>query len=273
MPELPEAETLARDIDAATRNRMVVGVEVRKADVLSGVRPASLRRRILGTRIVRVWRRAKAVVIDFSGGEHLVVRLGFTGGLVTLEPDQPGDSHDTVRIQLDDGSRLVCRDVRRLGRLSLLTDRKFAEFDRRIGMEPLGAEFTTEALWDVIRHSSQPIKKLLMDQQRVAGVGNIYANEALWATRIDPSRTGSRITSAEADELRQAIADILTRAVAARGTSFRDFRDGHGREGGFIRQLHAYGREGQPCHRCGTRLTSTHAVDGRATVFCHRCQH
>ena len=111
-----------------------------------------------------------------------------------------------------------------------------------------------------------------MDQRRIAGVGNIYANEALWAARIDPSRGGRGVSGGEAAALHAALVDILTRAIAARGTTFRDFRDANGNRGEFVRQLAAYGRGGEPCTRCATRLTLTHAVDGRATVFCHRCQ-
>jgi len=273
VPELPEAETLSQDIDAAARGGTVAAVDVIRPDVLRGTRPATLKRRVTGTRIERVWRRAKAVVIDFSGGQHLVIGLGFTGGLAVEPPGSAVDPYDTIRFSLRGGETLVCRDVRRLGRLTLMDERAFAAFDARTGMEPLGPHFTAAALSDFIRGSTQAIKKLIMDQRRLAGVGNIYANEALWTTRIDPSRSGKRITTDEAVALRDAIVDVLSRAIAARGTTFRDFRDGRGRKGEFVFQLNVYGREGEPCRRCGTRLTFTHAVDGRATVFCHRCQH
>jgi formamidopyrimidine-DNA glycosylase len=111
-----------------------------------------------------------------------------------------------------------------------------------------------------------------MDQRRIAGVGNIYANESLWAAGIDPSRASRSVSPAEASRLHAALVDILRRSIEARGTTFRDYRDASGNRGGFVRQLAAYGRGGEPCVRCGTRLTMTHAIDGRATVFCHRCQ-
>lgn len=273
MPELPEAETLARDVDRLARGRTVAGVEVLRRDVLRGVSPDRLRRRTTGRVVERVWRRAKAVVIDFGGGEHLVVGLGFTGGLAVERRGAPADPYDTIRFRLADGDALACRDVRRLGRISLLDDRAFAAFDARIGLEPLGPHFTAEALSAFIRGSNQAIKKLIMDQGRLAGVGNIYANEALWMAGIDPSRPGRRITVEEGARLRDAIVSILGRAIAARGTTFRDFRDAQGERGAFAFELAAYGREGEPCRRCRTRLVFTHAVDGRATVFCHRCQH
>jgi formamidopyrimidine-DNA glycosylase len=272
VPELPEAETLARDVHAAVRGRAIASVAVIRPDVLRGVRPAAFRRRLEGARIERVGRRAKAVVIDFTNGEHLVVGLGFTGGLFVLGRRFVPDPYDTIRFTLKDAGTLACRDVRRLGRISLLNERSFAAFDARLGVEPLGPHFTAAALAEFIRGSRQAIKKLIMDQQRVVGVGNIYANEALWMARIDPSRAGRRITNNEASDLRDAIVDVLARAIDARGTTFRDFRDASGERGEFVFQLAAYGREGQPCHRCRTTLTMTHAIDGRATVFCHRCQ-
>jgi formamidopyrimidine-DNA glycosylase len=149
---------------------------------------------------------------------------------------------------------------------------EFSTFDRRLGKEPLDPAFTPGELSALLETSQQPVKKVLMDQRRIAGVGNIYANEALWAARIDPSRTARSISHAEASNLHASLVDILHRAIEARGTTFRDYRDASGNRGEFVRQLAAYGRGGEPCHRCGTRLTMTHAIDGRATVFCHRCQ-
>jgi formamidopyrimidine-DNA glycosylase len=272
VPELPEAETLARDLDAPLRGRTIAGVRVPHADVLRGIRPATLARRLKGRSVIRVWRRAKAVVVDFSEGQHLVVGLGFTGGLSIQPRGAPADAYDAIRFALSDGATLAYRDVRRLGRVSLLDTRAFAAFDERVGVEPLGPAFTPAALSVFIRSSRQPIKKLVMDQRRIAGVGNIYANEALWAAGIDPSRPGDRIEPDEAAALWHAIVDVLSRAIEARGTTFRDFRDASGERGQFVFQLVAYGREGLPCIRCGTRLVLTHAIDQRATVFCYRCQ-
>jgi formamidopyrimidine-DNA glycosylase len=272
VPELPEAETLATDLDAPLRGRTIAGVRVPHPDVLRGVTPASLARRLTGRSIERIWRRAKAVVIDLSGGQHLVVGLGFTGGLSIQPQGAPADPYDAIRFALHDGATLAYRDVRRLGRVSLLDEDAFAAFDARIGIEPLSPDFTLAALSVFIRSSRQPVKKLVMDQRRIAGVGNIYANEALWAAGIDPSRAGDRVGEAELPALRDAVVDVLSRAIAARGTTFRDFRDASGGRGQFVFQLVAYGREGLPCIRCGTRLVLTHAIDQRATVFCYRCQ-
>lgn len=272
MPELPETETLARDLDAMVRGRVVDRIEVPRSDVLRGATARSLRQRLTGHAIAKVWRRAKAVVIDLGPGRHVVVVPRFTGGLLVRDPGAPDDAYDAVRFRFTDGSTLAYRDVRRLGTLSWFDDEGLAAFSARIGPEPLDPAFTAVALSAFVRSSDQPVKKLLMDQRRLAGIGNIYANEALWAAGIDPSRPGRGITSDEAARLRDAIVDVLQRAIAARGTTFRDFRDAYGSRGGFASQLAVYGRGGEPCARCGARLTDTHAIDGRATVFCHRCQ-
>ena len=272
MPELPETETLARDLDASLVGRVFAKVQCPHADVLRGIAPRSLTRRIVGRVVERVWRRAKAVVMDLAGDVRIVVVPRFTGGLLLRGPDVPDDRYDAVRFRLTDGGTLAYRDVRRLGTVSVFDAAGFSTFDQRLGKEPLDPAFAPGELSALLKSSNQPVKKLLMDQSRIAGVGNIYANEALWAARIDPSRAGRRVSESEAAGLHAALVDILNRAIAARGTTFRDYRDANGNRGEFVRQLAAYGRGGEPCTRCGTRLTLTHAVDGRATVFCHRCQ-
>ena len=272
MPELPETETLARDLDASLVGRTIASVESPHADVLRGLSSRSIGRRLTGQTLTRAWRRAKAVVLDLSNDAHLVVVPRFTGGLLIRDAGVPDDRYDCVRFRLADGGTLAYRDVRRLGTMTLLDAMGFAEFDRRLGKEPLDQAFTGIVLSASLRSSHQQVKKLLMDQRRIAGVGNIYANEALWAAGIDPSRPGDSVPEAQAVVLRDALVDVLERSIQARGTTFRDYRDARGERGGFVDQLKAYGRGGQPCLRCGTRLTMTHAIDGRATVFCHRCQ-
>ena len=272
MPELPETETLARDLNAGLVGRVIARVELPHADVLRGVTARSLARKLGGRKFERVWRRAKAVVLNLDDGLHLVVVPRFTGGLLLRAGGVPDDRYDAVRLQLRDGSTLAYRDVRRLGTLTLFTAAEFSTFDQRLGKEPLDPAFTPGELSALLKSSSQPVKKVLMDQRRIAGVGNIYANESLWAAGIDPSRAARTLDPDEVDRLHAALVDILLRAIEARGTTFRDYRDASGNRGEFVRQLAAYGRGGEPCTRCGTRLTMTHAIDGRATVFCHRCQ-
>ena len=274
MPELPETETIARDLDRAVSGRRIVAVEVRRADVLREVTPAELARRATGATIARSWRRAKLVVLDLSTGDRLVVQPRFTGALLLDAGDLPDDErrYSTLDLRLDDGRRLHYRDIRRLGTVALMDPPRWARCSGALGVEPFDELFTAARLAAILRLTRQPVKKVLMDQRRLVGVGNIYANEALWRAGIDPSRLGRTLDAEESARLHTALVGVLRESVAARGTSFRDYRAASGGRGGFVERLDAYGRAGLPCSRCGGRLVGTHAVDGRATVFCPRCQ-
>ncbi len=274
MPELPETETIARDLNRAIGGALIESVKVTRADVLREVNSSELRRRTVGARFVQSWRRAKAVVLDLDTGDRLVVQPRFTGALLLDAGALPLEelAYVTVSFGLEDGRSLHYRDIRRLGTLSLMSAPRFAAFHSNLGVEPLDPAFTAAHLSGLLRDSRQAVKTLLMDQRRIAGIGNIYANEALWRARVDPSRAGRTITSDEAQALHAEITGVLREAVAARGTSFRDYRDASGARGSFAAQLSAYGRGGLPCPRCGARLVDTNAVDGRTSVFCARCQ-
>ena len=274
MPELPETETIARDLDAAVRGARIAGVEVSKGDVLREVDAAELRRRATGATIDRSWRRAKLIVLDLSTGDRIVVQPRFTGALLIDEGSLPESErrYSTVRLRLEDGRVLHYRDIRRLGTLALMDPERFERYSRGLGIEPLDPAFSAEHLSGLLRSSRQAVKKLLMDQRQVVGVGNIYANEALWRAGVDPSREARSLEGSEAAALRDEIVAVLRESIEARGTSFRDYRDASGERGGFAELLSVYGRAGHPCPRCGTRLVGTHAVDGRMTVFCSHCQ-
>jgi formamidopyrimidine-DNA glycosylase len=274
MPELPETETIARDLDARIADRRITAVRVLRADVLREVDAAEFARRLTGARVDRAWRRAKLVVVDLSTNDRLVVQPRFTGALLIDDGTLPADQREysTVELTIDDGRELRYRDVRRLGTVALMDPRRFAEYTGKLGVEPLDQLFTGEHLSGLLRASRQPVKKLLMDQRRIAGIGNIYANEALWQAGIDPSRAAGDVAPDEAARLRDALVDVLERSIAARGTSFRDYRDASGERGAFVEQLKAYGRAGETCARCGARLIGTHAIDGRMTVLCAHCQ-
>jgi len=274
MPELPETETIARDLDRAIAGARIAAVRVTKPDVLREVSATELPRRLTGSSIERAWRRAKLVILDLSSREHVVVQPRFTGALLIDAGDLADEErrYSTVELRLDDGRSVHYRDIRRLGTFALMSPGRFADYTARLGIEPLDPAFTGEHLSVLLRASRQAVKKLLMDQRHIAGIGNIYANEALWRARIDPSRAAARVSASEARELRDAIVDVLAESIAARGTSFRDYRDASGGRGAFVERLAAYGRAGEPCLRCGARLVGTHAVDGRMTVLCARCQ-
>ena len=274
MPELPETETIARDLNAALRGRTITAVRVTKADVLREVTARRLARRLVGAKIERSWRRAKLVVLDLSSGDRLVVQPRFTGALLIDSGALPPEErrYSTLELRLDDGRSLHYRDIRRLGTVALMSPERFADYAGGLGVEPLDPDFTADHLSALLSASRQAVKKVLMDQRRIAGIGNIYANEALWRARIDPSRPARNVTRIEAERLRAAVVDVLRESVAARGTSFRDYRDATGARGGFVDCLAVYGRAGAPCARCGATLIGTHEIDGRSTVLCARCQ-
>ncbi len=275
MPELPEAETIARDLNAAVAGARIVGVRVRRADVLRRSTPRALEQRLRGAEIVRAWRRAKLVVLDLTTGDRLVVQPRFTGALLIDDGTLAARErhYATVSWSLDDGRVLHYRDIRRLGTVTVLSPAEWEAQDAALGIEPLDPAFTPERLWELLDRSAQAVKKVLMDQRRIAGIGNIYANEALWRAGVDPSRAARSLTRQDAAALHAAVTGVLRQAVTARGTSFRDYRDAAGRAGNFAASLAVYGRGGAPCPRCGARLVDTDAVDGRTTVFCARCQH
>ncbi len=274
MPELPETETIARDLDRAITGRRVTEVDVTRPDVLREGSPVDLGARATGREFVRAWRRAKLVVLDLDSGDRIVVQPRFTGALLLSRGPLPEHEapYSTVRFALDDGRDLHYRDIRRLGTVALMSADRFAQYSASLGIEPLDPTFTASHLSGILRGSRQAVKKVLMDQRVLVGVGNIYANEACWRAGVDPSRTARSVTADEAVALHGGIVGVLTDSIAARGTSFRDYRDASGGRGDFERSLAVYGRGGEPCLRCGARLVETHVIDSRSTVLCARCQ-
>lgn len=274
MPELPETETMARHLDVAISGCTITGVTVRKADVLREVSAKTFVKHVKGARFVRSWRRAKLVISDLSTGDRILVQPRFTGAWIIDDGALPKGTLDysTLHLRLEDGRALHYCDVRRLGTVALMAPKRFEEYTGALGIEPLDRGFSASHLSKVFSSSRQSIKKVLMDQTRIAGIGNIYANEALWRAGIDPSRSAQTLSKLQTEKLRKNIVDVLREAIAAKGTSFRDYRDPSGEKGGFVQRLNAYGREGLPCPRCGARMVGTHAIDGRATVLCVHCQ-
>lgn len=276
MPELPETETIARDLDAAIVGAMIVDVAVPRPSVLRAVDADGLAARVRGAAVVRVWRRAKLIVVDLATGDRLAVQPRFTGALLLEERGVPlpGRERGFVRVTfgLADGRALHYRDIRCLGTVALLDPAAFDTYVAGLGPEPLDPAFTAARLGATLARSRQPVKKVLMDQTRLVGVGNIYANEALWRAAIHPATPANRVDGDATARLHAAITGVLTESIALRGTSFRDYVDARGDRGTFVERLAAYGRADEPCHRCGDALVGTPDVDGRQTVFCARCQ-
>jgi len=276
VPELPETETIARDLDAALRDVVIADVEVPRPSVLRGVDAAELARRTRGARVGRVWRRAKLIVLDLSTGDRLAVQPRFTGTLLLEGFGDPFPEAERrfvrVTFRLTDGRAFHYRDIRTLGTVALLAPAEFDAHVARLGPEPLDPAFTPDVLRAALGRSAQPVKRVLMDQARLAGVGNIYANEALWAARVHPARPAASLTDDEVRALRDAVVDVLDESVHHGGTTFENFVSPRGRRGEYVHHLKTYGRGGRPCFRCGDPLGDTHAIDGRTTVFCARCQ-
>lgn len=275
MPELPEVETIARGVRDAVAGRIIEAVGVPRPDVLREATARSFAKRVRGAIITDSRRRAKHIVVSLDTGDSLVVQPRFTGAMLATRASDLTDYDRTyiaVLLGLDSGYVLAYRDVRRLGTVSLMDPVRLEEYFGELGDEPLEEGFTGKRLADILRSSRQPVKKVIMDQYKIVGVGNIYANEALWRAGIDPSRASDRVTVTEAAVLRDAIVAVLQEAIAAGGSSIRDYRNANGEAGEFAQLLSAYGRAGEPCHRCGAKLVGTHSIDGRQTVLCSHCQ-
>jgi formamidopyrimidine-DNA glycosylase len=273
MPELPEVETIVRDLRSSLTGRRFVAGRLSHDDVLRGVTRRSLLSGLRNATVLELTRRAKHAVIVTDRG-RLVVQPGMTGSLMILDRPLTAEErrYAVLRLSQDDGRTLVYRDVRRLGTLLWLGDTGWAQYDQAIGPEPLDRRFTGRAFHRILQGSRAAVKKVLMDQRAIAGVGNIYANEALFAAGIDPSKPARDVSAAGAGRLRRELVRILQAAIRSKGSTVRDYRTGTGASGNFQLELLVYGREGEPCVRCGATLAGTHAIDARITVFCHRCQ-
>jgi formamidopyrimidine-DNA glycosylase len=274
VPELPEVETIVRELAPRLTGRRVRAARLAKTDVLRRVSKPRLLKTLKGARFVAVERRAKHAVFQLASGERMVIQPRMTGSLIVYDRRLSKDEarYAVLTCTLDDGALFVYRDVRRLGTVWLLDERGWARYTARLGPEPLAETFTPFVFAERLRGSKAAIKKTIMDQKRVVGVGNIYANEALFQAGIDPSKATHRLSLEELAALYTAIRDILERAIAASGTTVRDYRTGTGESGSFQLELQVYDRAGEPCRRCGHALATTHAIDGRQTTFCAWCQ-
>ncbi|NIP59214.1 MAG: bifunctional DNA-formamidopyrimidine glycosylase/DNA-(apurinic or apyrimidinic site) lyase [Gemmatimonadetes bacterium] len=272
MPELPEVETIVRGLRPRITDRRIDAVEVQRPDVL-GQAEEIFRSRTKGRDVQGVSRRGKNVVVELDGGSVLLVNLGMTGRLLADPPSTgPGaPGHPAVEIRFDDGGRLVYDDVRRFGRLDLLTPGEWRGRSASLGREPLADAFGVEDLSDLLAGSRSPVRSWLLDQRRVAGIGNIYANEALFRARIHPMRPARSLERAEIGRLHGALREVLMEAIADGGTTIRDYRDAEGEEGSFSPRLLAYGREDEPCPRCGTPIRRI-VFGNRSAFLCPGCQ-
>jgi formamidopyrimidine-DNA glycosylase len=276
MPELPEVETIARDVRPHLAHARILKARVFKPDILRKVTKPAFERGVSGRRVVAVGRRAKHIVIELDDGRRVIIQPRMTGALLvggTEDARGARDPYDALHLELDSGTVIRYRDVRRLGAVFLLKPKQWAAYTAAIGPEPLEPGFTPQRLHEILAGGALAVKKAIMDQRRLAGVGNIYANEALWMAGIDPSRPARGIALDEAVRLHAAIVAVLARSIDRRGTTVRDYRTGTGEPGGYQGRLAVYERAGEPCLRCGRRIVMTHAIDARSSYFCPGCQH
>jgi formamidopyrimidine-DNA glycosylase len=272
VPELPEVETIRRQLAPALEGRHIVDIEVRDPRWCEPAPPEAVEDALRGRLIERLGRRGKYLIVSLEDDVHLVMHLRMTGNLL-LRDDSDEPAHLRVVFELDSGRRLLFVDVRRFGTGDVLLggDALAEYFDSRLGVEPLGADFTTEALRALARGRKQPVKAFLLNQERVAGVGNIYADEALFRARIHPLRAVGTLKRAQVESLRDAVVETLELGIDSKGASIDDYRQVDGAEGSFQDRFLVYGRAGEPCVRCGGTIQKLRAA-GRGTYVCPRCQ-
>ncbi|TMB72122.1 MAG: bifunctional DNA-formamidopyrimidine glycosylase/DNA-(apurinic or apyrimidinic site) lyase [Chloroflexi bacterium] len=280
MPELPEVETIVRDLRPQLAGRRIESVQLTRDPAIRTrlVRypnPTRFIRNLRGRTIRSVERRGKYLVMPLDhDGERLVVHLGMTGHLRVWEPEETPVKHTHFRALLDSGLELRYDDPRQFGRLLLGTQDELVAgraFPARLGPEPIHGDLTEAEFDSIVTSRRRPIKSALLDQSFLAGVGNIYADEACFRAGIRPSRWTHRLTARERRALYSAIQEVLENGIAARGSSIINYVDAFGVRGGNQEKLLVYGRSGEPCVKCGTPLQGTRLA-GRGTVYCRKCQ-
>ena len=270
MPELPEVETVVRDLRPLVVGRTILGVEVGDRKLR---RPwdAAWAARLAGVRIEAIRRRGKWILIDLSGGARLVVHLGMTGQFTAVPTLALRPDHLHVVFALSGLVELRFRDVRRFGSVELVADEAAAAagLDAKLGPEPF--DIPPDGFYAAVTGTTRTLKALLLDQSLVAGVGNIYADEALHRAKLHPETRGTQLTKPQVTRLREAIAAVIAHAIEKRGSSIRDYIGGSGLKGGFQHEFRVYGRTGDPCTTCGAPIQRVR-VAGRSSHFCPQCQ-
>jgi formamidopyrimidine-DNA glycosylase len=273
VPELPEVETVRARLEPVLTGRRFERVEILDPRVTRPVEPQEVAAELEGEVVEAVDRRGKYLIFRFETGRVLLIHLRMTG---TVRHERDGtpehDPHLRVVVTLDDGSDVIYRDVRRFGTWLLLEPGEETDYlAQRLGEEPLSRRFTPASLAARLSRRRAPVKAALLDQRAAAGVGNIYADEALWRARIHPLRPAGGLNREEIAALRSGIREALKMGIARQGATLRDYRDPNGARGRMQEEFRVYGRAGEPCFRCGTPIEKIRA-GGRGTWFCPACQ-
>jgi formamidopyrimidine-DNA glycosylase len=274
VPELPEVETVRRRLEPALVGRRLDHVEILDARLTRPHDPLEVAAELTGERVRALDRRGKYLVVRFDSGRALLIHLRMTGSLlhVAAGSAREADPYTRAVVSLEDGSEVIYRDVRRFGTW-LLTEPDEVEpyLDARLGGEPLAPAFTTKRLAGALANRRAPVKAVILDQRRLAGVGNIYADEALWRARVHPLRPAGQLGEEELRALHRGIRAALEAGIARQGATLRDYRTPDGESGRMQHEFKVYGREGEPCDRCGHPIEKIRA-GGRGTWFCPHCQ-
>jgi formamidopyrimidine-DNA glycosylase len=272
MPELPEVETVRTQLEPVLTGRRFERVEIRDPRLVRPYEPAEVAAELEGERVAAVERRGKYLIVRFESDRVLLVHLRMTGSLRHSGEGLDEDPHRRAVVRLDDGSDIAYRDVRRFGTWLVLEPGELAPYlATRVGDEPLDALFTAARLGERLAKRRAPIKAALLDQRTLAGMGNIYVDEALWRARINPLRPAESLDRNELRRLHKAIRATLEAGIARQGSTLRDYALPDGGSGSMQDELKVYGRGGEPCDRCGTPIAKTR-LGGRGTWFCPRCQ-
>ncbi len=273
MPELPEVETVRRRLAPVLEGRRFVDVEINDARLTRPLDPVEIARELEGERVSLVDRRGKYLIVRFESGRALLIHLRMTGSVLHGERGQlPDDPHRRAVVRLDDGSDVTYRDVRRFGTWLLLEPAEVDTYvDARVGREPLAAAYKAKHLAEELTGRRAPIKAAILDQRTVAGVGNIYADEALWRAQIHPLTPAAGLEPEEVKALHRGIRQALQAGLRRQGSTLRDYRLPDGGTGSAQHEFKVYGRGGEPCDRCGTPIDKIR-VAGRGTWYCPSCQ-
>jgi formamidopyrimidine-DNA glycosylase len=273
VPELPEVETVRLGLEPALVGRRFERVEIHDPRLTRPFDPRTVAAELEGEVVSALERRGKYLIVRFESGRGLLIHLRMTGSLRHAPTGAlEDDPYRRAVVRLDDGSDVAYRDVRRFGTW-LLTERDELEpyLAARIGVEPLGPEFTPRVLKERLARRRAPIKAALLDQRTAAGLGNIYVDEALWRARVHPLRPAGRLRKPDLERLHAAIRETLEAGLARQGATLRDYALPDGRTGEMQLEFKVYARDGEPCERCGTPIVKTRA-GGRGTWYCPRCQ-
>jgi formamidopyrimidine-DNA glycosylase len=273
VPELPEVESIRRQLEPTLVGRRFEHVEIRDPRLVRPYEPAEVAAELEGEQVATVERRGKYLSVRFESGRVLLIHLRMTGSIRHAPGGIVGDEpHRRAVVKLDDGSDVAYRDVRRFGTWLLLEPGETEPYlDARLGEEPLDAAFTASRLGGRLRRRHAPVKAVLLDQRTLAGLGNIYVDEALWRARIHPLRPADGLDRGELRRLHRGILTALACGLERQGSTLRDYRLPDGGSGAMQDEFRVYGRGGEPCERCGTPIAKTR-VAGRGTWYCPTCQ-